>query len=134
MIQSRRHQGGFAFILSVALTILVATALAAMASLLATEIKRTNQQPVDAQLRQLLLTASLVTQNHLNKTQLPPDQIDIELPADLTDAKLKVLTKIKTDTIIAQIHASLGDHTASQALTFARSDGRWSVVSTEFGK
>ena len=80
----RRHTSrGFASITAIALISIVGLALAALASLFASETRRTGLQRDDAQLRQLLIAGEVATRQALARGERKGA---VELPADLAAA------------------------------------------------
>lgn len=131
---TRRHaqQRGFAFMLSVALIIMLGMALAAMSSLLATEIRRTRQQASDAQMRQLLTAGWLAARSHLDRRGPQAVPVDVPLPRDLPDARLSVRiepSQSDADHATVDVAVSLGESRARQTATFEHVATRWHLQS-----
>jgi len=117
-LHNRHHRRCFMLIMAITLLILIGTTLAVLATLFAGEARRTQNQAIDAQLRQLLLAGAAAAQNEMSKVNLPPE---------LAEATLTITTE--SDTVV--VDATLRGRSASQKLTFSGSGGQRKLLHAE---
>ena len=87
MTHTRRHHGsrrGFMLIFAVTLLILIGATLALLATLFAGEARRTQNQAIDAQLRQILIAGTIAAQHEMK---------EVALPAELSEAKVTITSE-----------------------------------------
>ena len=135
MTPRHAHQRGFAFMLSIALIIMLGMALAAMSSLLGTEIRRTRRQTSDAQMRQLLTAGTRAAQSHLEDHDRALAEVDVHLPATLPDARLLLRIGGGPDATRAraEVRAVLGGDRARQTVTFRHDGTGWPIQAASYG-
>jgi type II secretory pathway component PulK len=131
------HKGrGVATITAVLLTGYLALALAMTASLLAQELRRTNQQRTHAQLRQLLLAGAALAQERLADDPASRTQdLAPTLPAALVEAGARLTVALRPgdapDHCLATVVAGLGPQDAEERLVLARESGVWMTLDAQ---
>ena len=132
----RPRRRGFALVLALTLVALAGVVALAVGRLFAADLKRTQLQADEAQLRQLLLAGSADVTAHLNTNpgQAPAQARDLVLPQELQaqHANVHVTPAApKGDSLEATARAECYGHVREQELRYARDGGRWRLVSAE---
>ena len=124
----RRHHG-FAAIMAISLIILVGAALVVVSSGIVADVKKTRNDAVDAQLRELLIAGEAVAARDVAAA---PDAkaVAVALPPELAaeGAALKLTPARDGEKVTVGVDAEFAHRRARQVLTFTRDGDRWKLV------
>ena len=126
--ESRRHRG-ITMIIAVTLLALTSAAAVAVSALVLSDVRRTQRETDESQLRQLLIAGAADAAARLQQAGEPPKEWSVKLPEELTarGASLK-LTAITAGSFA--VVAQYGGHLREQRLVYQRdAGGRWRLTS-----
>jgi hypothetical protein len=126
------NRQGFAMATAILLIPIGTVAMMSIGMLASADYRRTASTAEGAQLRQLLLAASIEARTHLADAA-SPQSWEISLPASLATAGANATTVMTRDgqTANLTITASLGPSHAMEQMRFDHTSGQWFCVSTE---
>ena len=124
----RRQRRGFVLLMAIALLGLVAAALALLATIAVSRVKRGQIDAADTQVRQLLLVAEAYARSHADELAHAPTTQTVALPPQLSGASLTLMSAPGAGTLTVQTQATTGGRHASQQLVYSHTD-RWTLQS-----
>ena len=133
---SARRRRAFATIAALGLIAVVGVTLAAVATLLAGDVKRTRRAAEDAQLRQLLLAGEAAARATLGATN-QPGEVALKLPSELESAGITLMIERldnadSAENVQFRVTARGGDgRSIAQTLRYTRAAEGWRLQTAE---
>jgi hypothetical protein len=124
------HNRGFALIIALALTGLLAVVVLILTRAMAADLRRTAEGQVQQQLDELLLAGQVVVHSHLAAAAATTVYTPIPLPALLAahDARLAYrITQADQGQIRATVTAQIGPAATGQTLIYQNTPAGWSL-------
>lgn len=134
----RRSRRGFAVAIAILLLGMVGLSLLALSAYFTQDATRTRTEPVDAQLRQLLIAGAIDVKHRAGRWEQAPAAQGwaVELPADLSaegSAHVCIDAPDEQGAIPATIEAAYAGRHMSQDLKLTRKDNHWEITRATLG-
>ena len=127
----RRRHRGVTMIIAVTLLALTSAAAVAVGGLVLTDLKRTQRESDESQLRQLLLAGAADVSARLQQPGEPPKEWPVKLPDELT-ARGASLNVTAAGSGVFSVRAKCAGQIREQRLTYKRETaGNWRLVSSD---
>jgi len=124
------HNRGFALVIALALTGLLAVVVLILTRAMAADLRRTAEAQVQQQLDELLLAGQVIVRSHLAAAAATTADTPVPLPAFLAarDGRLSYrITHADNSTLSATVIAQIGPAATGQSLVYQNAPGGWSL-------
>jgi hypothetical protein len=128
---ARRRDSGFAMVMAIMLTGIVAITLGTMGMTFSLDAQRTRGQMESAQLRQLLLAGTEIAGENLGASE-GARNIEVALPRELEGKlELEIRAANGSGERVVMVDAMLEGRRMSQRLHYVREGNQWNLVAAE---